>query len=176
MARRRKSRRARHSNPPARRARRSSRRISRRMSRRRYHRNAPSQALVMELATVVAMAGIGYVIAKKGGDLAKRYLPAMVPQKDVVGALLISGGVILAADKLLKGKPDIRKALIAGAAVPTFEAIAQATGLGSKLGLSPTIMIPAPAAPGGALPAPVLSAALEAQLSAALEDGYSPDY
>lgn len=155
-----------HSNAP-RRARRSHRKSHRRSARSSMFRNAPSQW--KDLTTAVIWGGAGYLAAQWGGKYVTNMLPAMVPQRDIVGPALTSAAVIFAADWGLKSNPSARVAAQTGGAIPLVNAIINKAGWGNRLGTAPVIMIPAPSGSGST----PLSAALAAALSGDINMGAS---
>jgi hypothetical protein len=123
-----------------------------------------------DLMIAVVAGGAGYIIARKGSDLAEQYLPHMVPMKDIVAPALMAAAVVAISDKMIRD-PKARVSAQAAAAIPLVEAIVNRAGLGHMLGTQKVLMLPPPTSTPAAL-----SAQLNARLEANLEDEYSSEY
>ncbi len=132
---------------------------------RRHHRNPA----LGDLTTALLAGGAGYVVSKGFAVLADNYLPAMVPERAMIGSGLAAVGTVWLGETFLKDRPRISAAASVGAMIPLAEEIIKKTPLGPMIGLYET----SPDLPGSGaaamLPAPGgVSAALAAALGADL--------
>ena len=149
------------------------RRKSRKMFRlfnRRRHRNPALGELAMAL---LAGAG-GYVGSKLIGNFAEKYLPASVPQREIVGTGLSALAAAWVAETALANRPKVAAAVAVGAMIPLAEEVLRMTPVGPMIGLferAPGSPMAGPAAE--ALPAPGgIEASLAERLAANLNDRY----
>jgi len=149
------------------------------MARKKKHHNAPGPkrhkkyhhnpglkmgAVMGDLGVALVAGGGAYLVSRLGTKTIGMYLPAMIPQKEAVSALLTALLIIGASEYLVKS-PSQRVAIAAGGSVPLLESLVNLTGMGGTLGTQRILMLPAPAPAGTA-------AALDASLDAPYENEY----
>lgn len=112
------------------------------------------------MAGLAVVAGVAAV--RKGGELIARWLPASVPQPQLVSeaaAALIAGVVAVKAVK----NPKIEAGALGGIAGALIMTGINMTSAGQMLGLEKVVMLPAPKPADGNVSA-ALEAALEAEV------------